>query len=72
MRTKIKYDLFKHGEGVKVWNNQTKKTGTVVRIREFAADCIEPLVDYGDGKLVAEITWRLEYIDEASMDNPKG
>lgn len=59
-----KFDIFKHHTGTKVYNCLTKKTGVVVDIKETFVDCIEPFVDYGDGKLIREITWRLEVIDD--------
>lgn len=59
-----KYDMFKHGAPCKIWNNHTKKYGRVTKIVETAPEWIEPVVDYGDGKQIKEITWRLKYVPE--------
>ena len=63
-----KYDIFKHGT-CKVYNKKTRQWGEVKEIRETHHEYIEPFVDYGDGRLVREITWRLEVPDEDRVDN---
>lgn len=48
----MKYDIFKHGKGVRVRNFKTNRVGLVQDIRETFYEYIEPFVLY-DGEKTA-------------------
>lgn len=70
----MKYDIFKHGPGTKVYHVPTGRVGIVKEIHETAYEWIEPFVDFGDDKLekVSDYSNLKVMQNDTTDHNPQG